>query len=770
MKFELPFSGKKKDKAKDAGAKPKGGVTEYEDKLIEYLTSPSMIIQHPKDIQIVKYHQVIVAINYPRLVDPGWLTRLIEMNLDFDLSIHIVPYAVDSTVKLLENEIKKQKTDLYALETAGKLIPQALIQQHQDTMALLNLVQEGTEKMFDMSLYIDSKAYTKEDLTKVSKQIMSTMNSIMIIPKIPALQMYSALRSTLPIALNQLKITRNITSSAAAACFPFAITSLEQHTTGILIGFNEYNSIPIIMDLFELSNPNILVLGTSGGGKSFSIKLMIMRQFMEGIDVNVIDPQGEYTDLMQTFNGKVIRIAPDSTSVINPFDLLDQTLDEKKLSLLAFFRVLLGELTEEQRAILDDAIEHAYEEKGITADPKTWSNTPPMLEDLYNEVLPLTRSAKEIIYKPSMAIVNRLKTYVFGPMRFLNQPTRIDLNKRMISFDIKDSPEVGKGVIMFLILEYIYTQMKKSKTRKMLVIDEAWTVLSAGEQAEYVLKIVKTCRKFNLSLTMITQDVEDVLTSRAGRAVMTNTATKFLLKQDISVMDKITEQFHLNTAEQRFLNIATMGRALLIAENTRIPVYIQASPEEYKLITTRPDELIQRPSKKVERPEGVDLELEFDINRKVQIKDLLSDEQISALEKRDFDEVRVMTLDGKSELFLILNDTEETDEHFVLQHMVYEEVRKYTDQALIHHTKLPDVTFEASDGRMIAVEIIAGVGMKRGLEEVKLKHNVLKKYDDYFIISDDAQLVREWSEKDYTGKYGVLISRTDIPGRVSGFF
>jgi len=765
MLDSLPFiGGGKGKKAKGAEKKDTTSVKQYEDKLIEYLTSPSLIQEHPKDIQITKYHRVLTAINYPRLVDPGWLTRLIEMNLDFDLAMHITPYSVDSTIKLLENEIKKQKTDLYALEMSGKLIPQALIQQHQDTMALLNLVQEGTEKMFDISLYLDSKAFTKEDLEKSTKQITSTMNSIMVTPKVPALRMYSALKSVLPIAKDELHVTRNITSSAAAACFPFATTSLEQHVSGILLGFNEYNNIPIIIDPFNLANPNMLVLGTSGGGKSFTIKLILMREFMEGVDINVIDPQSEYADLARTFNGKVIRVAPDSDSIINPLDLMDQSLEEKKLSLLAFFRVLLGELTEPQRAILDEAIEHAYEDKGITNDPKTWGNKPPLLEDIYNEVLPLTRSSKDIIYKPALAIVNRVKSYVFGPMRFLNQHTKIDLNNRMISFDIKDAPEVGKGVVMFLILEYVYTQMKKSKTRKILVIDEAWTVLAAGEQAEYVLKIVKTCRKFNLSLVMITQDVEDVLTSRAGRAVLTNTATKFLLKQDTAVLSQIVEQFNLNKAETQFLNIATMGRCLLIAENTRIPIYVQASPEEHRIITTRPDELLQKPSEII-HPEAKELPQEFDLNKKVQLKSVLSDDQINFLSARKFEEVRVDTLYGQSDLFLVLNETEETDDHFVVQQLVMEEIKKYTDQALVHHTKLPDVTFETPDGRMVAIEIVIGVPAKKAVEQITEKLPVLHKYDDYFVVSDDKSLARDQGQK-----LGEIVSRVDAAAKIASYF
>ncbi|MFH1722388.1 MAG: ATP-binding protein [Candidatus Altiarchaeota archaeon] len=736
---------------------------EYEDILIEYLTSPSTILVHQQEIQITKFHQVITAINYPRLVDPGWLTRLIEMNLDFDLSMHIVPYSTSSTVKMLENEIKKQKTDIYADETEGRIIPQSLIQQHEDTMMLLNLIQQGTEKMFDMSLYIDSKAFDKEELTRVTKQIQATMNSIMIIPKIPSFQMYRALKSTLPLAQDQLAVTRNITSSACAACFPFAITSLEHHTTGILIGFNEFNSIPIIVDPFELNNPNILVLGTSGGGKSYTIKLLLMREFMEGVHINIIDPQSEYSDLVTSFNGKILKIAPGSESVINPFDLMDQTYDEKKLSMLSFFRVLLGELTEEQWAILDESIDHTYEERGITKDPKTWSKEPPTLEDLYNEILPLTRSKKEMIYRPSMNIVNKLKTYVFGPMRFLNQQTKIDLNNRMISFDIKDAPDVGKGVLMFLILEYVYTEMKKSKNRKMLAIDEAWTVLSAGDQAEYVLKIVKTCRKFNLGLILITQDVEDVLNSRAGRAVLTNTATKFLLKQDNTVILDMQEKFRLNEPEVRFLKTATAGRALLLAGNSRIPIYISSSPEEHRLITTQPDELLQK--EHMDRPDGIDVVKQYDINKRVQIKAELTDDQIKVLEERDFEEIRISTLYGENELFLVRNETDETDEHFILQELVYQEIKKYTERVLIHHTKLPDITFETKDGRMVAIEIEADVGLKRGVQNMEEKMNVLRKYDDYLFLVTNPNLIKQYREK-----FGEMLTRSQIPEKISSYF
>ena len=757
--IDLPFLGSKKKKPKTGEG---GEVSKYQSKLLEYLTSPSKIIQHVDDIQIEKYHRVIAAVNWPRLVDAGWLTRLVEMNLDFDLALHLEPYEIESTIKMLETELKKQKTDIFGLEAEGKIVPQSLVQKNRDTKVLLESIQAGTEKMFGISLYIDSKHYDRKKLDDVSRKIQDKMASLMITPKVPSFQMYKALRSTLPVLDDQLSIKREITSSAASACFPFVMSSLESKAGGILMGFNTINDIPVIVDPFRASNPNILVLGTSGGGKSYCIKLYLMREFLEGVDTNVIDPQAEYSDFAKTFNGKTIKIAPGSDTVLNPFDLLGLTLDEKKLSLLSFFRVLLGEMDEGERAILDDCIDATYDSVGITKDPKTWSKHPPTIADLYDQILPLTKSEKDIIYKPSMKIANRLKSYVYGPLRFLDQQTKINMDNRVITFDIKDTPDIGKATMMFLLLEFIYTEMKKSRKRKILVVDEAWTVLSAGDDGEYILRIVKTCRKFNLGLVMITQDVEDVLTSRAGRAVLSNTATKVLMKQDPSVIKDLTDRFRLNEKEQMFLQTAGLGNALLILGTMRTPIRIKASPEEHRIITTNPDELMEMVHEaealKVRR-EGVP---DLDVNKLLQRKINLTNDQIEALSRIGFHEARVKNLSGTSELFLIRNETGYTDERFVLQELIQEEIMKYTKKAMIHYTELADISFESKDGRMIGIEVVAEASPDMDERIIKKKLPILEKYDEYFIVA-----AREETQR--LEGYGRIYSRQQVPDVITSY-
>jgi len=305
--------------------------------------------------------------------------------------------------------------------------------------------------------------------------------------------------------------------------------------------------------------------------------------------------------------------------------------------------------------------------------------------------------------------------------------------------------------------------MKRSRKRKILVIDEAWTVLSAGEEGEYILRIVKTCRKFNLSLVMITQDVEDVLTSRAGRAVLGNTATKLLLRQDPSVIKEVAERFNLSEKEQRFLQTARVGQALLIAERMRVPIKIQASPEEHRVITTKPDELLELMREKKRRIAVREMQLELDVTKPIHRKAHLTNEQVDALVKIGYKEIRIKNLEGEYELLIIRNETDYTDERFVLQHLIKEEIMKYTQNVMIHYSKLADISFEAADGRMVGIEVVAEPNIDEDIKHMEEMLPVLKRYNDYFFVVAREELKRETS-------YGTILTREEVPDKIRSYF
>ena len=320
----------------------------------------------------------------------------------------------------------------------------------------------------------------------------------MIIPRIPNFRMLQGLKSTTPLASNQLGIKRNITTEALSTFFPFTSSFLNIDATGIWLGLNR-NNIPIIKDIFNLSNPNGMILATSGSGKSFFTKLFISRQLMNNVKVIVIDPQSEYIKLCERYNGQIINISRDSKTIINPLDLMEHDYAEKRLQLMDLLQIMLGgseQVSEIQKAVLDKCLTEVYRRKGITDDSKTWNNKPPLLKDLLEELQRLEKRVT-ITERPTYrSLINRLSMYVDGVFSFLNQHTKIDFNNEFVVFNIGEMPRQVKPTLMFLILDYVYMKMRETKERKILVIDEAWSLLSRTEDADYIFEIVKTSRKF----------------------------------------------------------------------------------------------------------------------------------------------------------------------------------------------------------------------------------------------------------------------------------
>src|SRR3989344_2093920 len=487
------------------------------EKILTELTSllkPSYVKNEPDFLQVnEQLTRIIMAVGYPRTIREGWLDSIISSDGNFDMSIHIKPSNIETILTQLNQELVKQESDLMSAQMKGIVNPSLKI-QHQDTMNVLDKLQKGEEKLFNISLYLGARAYDKEKLELLTKKILSELNSMMIIPKIPFLRMADGAKSIYPIQEDKLNANRNIPSDALAACFPFTTAYLNIDTDGILFGLNKNNNIPIILDPYKFANYNGLILGTSGGGKSVTAKLFILRNLMRGVKTMIIDPQGEYTELTKAYSGQIVDLNRNSDTIINPFDLMGQDLSEKTISLIDHFKIMCGELTEVQKNILDKAVQKVYERKGIISNnPETWSKEPPIMEDLYDEILHEKKTASRQERMTYEALENRLRIYTKGSFSFINKQTNLDLNNDLVCFNITDMPSQIKPVMMYLIMDFVHRKMQKDRERKALIIDEAWSLLRFAEHSKSIFELIKTARKFGLGLLIITQEVEDLLSS-----------------------------------------------------------------------------------------------------------------------------------------------------------------------------------------------------------------------------------------------------------------
>jgi len=539
--------------------------------------------------------RILMAVGYPREVNEGFMDRIIRSKGDFDISIHITPSSIDTMLVSLNRLLRKLNADKYSAEKRGVYTP-SIDLLISDTRRILEEIQAGHEKLFKTSFYLNVKAFDKNNLDSSTRQAESILNSLMIVPKKATFRMREGLQSIMPLAADKLKQQRTLTTSALSACFPFTSSFLESDKNGVMLATNLTNGIPIIRDVFALTNPNSLVLGTSGSGKSFCCKLIFLRSYMAGSKVFVVDPQAEYLELTKALEGQIIEISKDSSSIINPFDLMGQSFDDKRLSLLSAFKIMFPEIDNLSLSILDKAASLAYANKGITLQTKdSWKNKPPIMKDLLNSIQECTNSADSENYREkAKALEMQFEQYVSGSYAFLNKRTSLDFERDFICFDIQKMPAALKPLMSYLILEYLYSTMQKDKSRKILAIDEAWSLLSQSTSSDYLFKIVKTCRKFNLSLFLITQEVNDVLNNAAGASVLANTSCKYLLKQDASVIDELSKVMGLTSKERSILLSSKVGEGIMILDSERFPVKIIASPRESELITTNADELHRR--------------------------------------------------------------------------------------------------------------------------------------------------------------------------------
>lgn len=533
------------------------------------------------------YLRTIYVGGYPRFVTPGWLEPVINFNHSMDISFYIYPVDGKSVLDDLKRKITEMEAEMSTDIQRGKIVNPATQAKLEDALAIQQTLVKGSERFFQFAFYITIPASSLEELEHVTRQVISTLGSLLIVGKKATLDMKNGFLSGGPFGFDRLSVIRNMDTTSLATTFPFTSAELSSDT-GILYGLNPQNESFIIFDRFSLENYNMTIFATSGAGKSFFVKLECVRSLMLGTEIIIIDPEAEYKPLTEAVGGEYISFSFNSESKINPFDLSqiyeegENQLGLKILSLHSLFRVIMGELVPTQDALLDRALVLTYRAKGITQDPVTQSKEPPLIEDLYKTLIGME-------VPEALDLAARLEKYVRGSfVGIFDKQTNINITNPFTVFSVQDLQDVLRPIAMFIILDYIWTRVKKDKKKRLLIVDEAWLMMRYPDTAQFLWSVVKRARKYYLGLTTITQDVEDFLAQDIGKAIVTNSALRVLLKQSPAAIDKVGDLFYLSQGERQLLLAANVGEGIFFAGPHHAPIRVVASAEEYKLVTTKP--------------------------------------------------------------------------------------------------------------------------------------------------------------------------------------
>ena len=552
--------------------------------------APSSLEVDFNDIKINDtYVRTIFVVDYKKAY-PGMLESLINYEEPIDISMYYYPI---NTVEIID-KIRKKIAELEAalnIELESGRVPNAYTKVAlQDALRQQEELASGAERYFHFGLYITIKGQSLQELNNLTSVVISDLNSKEMTTKIPTLKMENAFKSALPYGNDKIRQTRNMDTSSIAMTFPFTSSDLSQEK-GILYGINTYNRGLVVFDRFSMPNANMVVFAASGGGKSYFVKLEILRSLMLGTENIVIDPENEYEELTRTVGGAYISFSQDGKNKLNPFELpagADSDEDElrlKELSLQGFFKILLGSMSTRGTSILDRAIRMCYREKGITNDKATFVNEPPRMEDLYK-----TLRAMEENEAQEMAL--KIERFLVGSAAgIFDKRTNIEINNSFTVFSIRDLSEELRPLAMYLMLDFIWTKIKRDRKRRLLTIDEAWILMKYPDSALFINSVAKRARKYYLGLTTISQDVSDFLSTDYGRAIVTNSSIQVLFRQSPVAIDTLGSTFNLSEGEKAYLLSVPPGNGLFFAGTNHVSINVKASPTENAMVTSNPVEL-----------------------------------------------------------------------------------------------------------------------------------------------------------------------------------
>lgn len=535
------------------------------------------------------YLRTLFVTGYPRFVGANWLAPIINFDHTLDIAMFYYPVESKGVLDDLRRKIAEMEATIAEAQEKGRVVDPQVQAALEDALALQEQLVKGIERFFQFSFYITIPADSLEELDQVTRRVESTLGSLMLLSRHATLRAEEGLQSTVPTCLDKLQVFRNMDTTSLATTFPFTSSNLTANE-GILYGINEHNGSLIIFDRFTLENANSVLFAKSGAGKSYMVKLEALRSLMFGTEIIVIDPEREYETLANAIGGEYITFSPASPAKINPFDLSatyeegENELALKILSLHTFFKVMIGELSPTEDALMDRALIETYRRKGISQDPATHTREAPVLNDLY-EVLGGMEGGRPL--------ADRIEQYVVGSLKgVFDQPTTVDIRNTFTVFSTRDLEDKTRPIAMYVILDFIWTRIRRELKKRILIVDEAWYLMQHPDSAAFMYSIAKRARKYYLGLTTITQDVADFLRSDYGKAIVTNSSVQVLMKQHPAAIDEVAKTFYLSEGEKRLLLAANVGEGLFFAGASHVAIQVVASPEEHPLATSSPKEIL----------------------------------------------------------------------------------------------------------------------------------------------------------------------------------
>ncbi|MCK9360847.1 DUF87 domain-containing protein [Patescibacteria group bacterium] len=572
---------------------------------IKDLIAPASMIVEPSFVRLGDvFCRTLFVVTYPRYVTVGWASPIINLSTQLDIAMYFYPIKADIILKQLKKKVGVLEAQISSDAESGK--PRDPISETalRDIEQLRDDLTQGIEHFFQFAFYCTFYSTDKAELERVTSQVESTFGAMLIYTRRAYFQAEQGFNSTLPAGNDELQITFNMSTSPIASSFPFTSAELTSDN-GILYGVNRHNNSLIIFDRFSLQNANAIIFATSGAGKSYAVKLEIIRSMMMGVEVIVIDPEMEYKALSDAVGGTYINISLASRSKINPFDLprptgesfsVEDIIRSAVITIKGLLRLMLGKITTAEDSILDRALLETYAKKDIVPGVDLASVEPPILQD-FQDILEGMEGTAELIVK--------LRKFTEGTFAgLLNSPTTVQMNNQLVTFSVRDLEDELRPMAIYTIINYIWNVVRSERKKRILVIDEAWWLMQAEDSAKFIFALVKRCRKYYLGITTITQDVNDFLTSPYGQAIVTNSSMQMLLKQSPASIDLIARTFLLTQSEKYLLLESGVGEGIFFAGAKHAAIQVVASYTEDQIVTTNPQQLLKIEAQKKEFEEA----------------------------------------------------------------------------------------------------------------------------------------------------------------------